>query len=726
MPAHSHELRRGLPRVSGGEPWPPAGAVPEHALALIAGAAADSGAATTGPAPVVAQAEPGGAAAVGTAPADVTVDAASAVQEPAAVSVSEGSAVSEGLAASEVAPTPAAGAPTVRRVRRGLPRVPGGESWPPVGEVEVASAAAAVSVEPMAVPAVPAVVAPEAPAVAEAVAPVTASGAAEVTEVSVPAAQAAPAAGSHALRRGLPRVPGGEPWPPAGEVEVGGAVPSVSASSGVASTSVSSTSVSSTPAPDVEASAAEEDAPAAAPSRGAAASPAASAVSAAREVVGVSETPLRRGLPRAPGGEAWPPAGFAPLFAEPVAAGAAASIGPAASADPAAPADSGAPAEQPASIVESPVADSPAAVTPAAEPAATGPAPATEAKHAPAPAPAAAAPAPAPATAPTPVAAEPAPVAPAPAPKPARPKREPVVIGSKTLAQWVRLGVLGVVGLVVAAGIIVLAARGVTTLPGVPGFMAEYPGEYALPYFVEEGFPAWARWTHYLNFFFMVLIVRTGLLVRHQQKPDAFYMPKRGGKKVSIYLWLHTSLDVLWLANGVVFVVLLFATGHWARIVPTSWEVFPNAASALLQYLTLEWPAENGWVNYNSLQQLMYFLVVFVAAPLAAITGVRMSEWWPKDAERLNRLYPAPVARAVHFPTMLFFVLFVIVHVFLVFATGALQNLNHMFHGTGHDPSWVGFWWFAAGFVVCAGAVFAARPLVLAPIAGVTGKITNR
>jgi hypothetical protein len=154
--------------------------------------------------------------------------------------------------------------------------------------------------------------------------------------------------------------------------------------------------------------------------------------------------------------------------------------------------------------------------------------------------------------------------------------------------------------------------------------------------------------------------------------------------------------------------------------------VFPNALSALLQYLTLEWPTENGWVNYNSLQELMYFLVVFVAAPLAAITGVRMSEWWPKNAAKLNKFYPAPLARAIHFPTMLFFVLFVIVHVFLVFTTGALENLNHMFHGTDHDPSWVGFWWFAAGFVISVGTVFAARPLVLAPIAGVTGKISNR
>ena len=167
----------------------------------------------------------------------------------------------------------------------------------------------------------------------------------------------------------------------------------------------------------------------------------------------------------------------------------------------------------------------------------------------------------------------------------------------------------------------------------------------------------------------------------------------------------------MWLANGLIFVVLLFASGHWMRIVPTSWEVFPNALSALLQYMTLDWPVENGWVNYNSLQQLMYFIVVFIAAPLAAITGARMSEFWPKNAKTLNRIYPVEAARAVHFPTMLFFVLFILIHVFLVFSTGALRNLNHMFAGTD-DVNWVGFWLFAAAIAVTAAGWYAARPLL--------------
>ena len=49
---------------------------------------------------------------------------------------------------------------------------------------------------------------------------------------------------------------------------------------------------------------------------------------------------------------------------------------------------------------------------------------------------------------------------------------------------------------------------------------------------------------------------------------------------------------------------------------------FPTLLSVLIQYLSLHWPTENGWVAYNSLQLLAYFITIFVAAPLALITGL--------------------------------------------------------------------------------------------------------
>ena len=173
------------------------------------------------------------------------------------------------------------------------------------------------------------------------------------------------------------------------------------------------------------------------------------------------------------------------------------------------------------------------------------------------------------------------------------------------------------------------------------------------------------------------------------------------------------------------FYILLFTTGQWKRLVPTSWDVFPNAASAAIQYASLNWPTEQGWVNYNSLQLLAYFTTVFVAAPLAVITGIRMSGAWPVNAKFLNRFYPIGIARAIHYPVMLYFVVFIIVHVTLVMATGALRNLNHMY-AMRNDTSWVGFGIFAASLVVMVVVWIAAQPLFLRPVAALTGKLSRR
>ncbi|WP_414004229.1 cytochrome b/b6 domain-containing protein [Pseudarthrobacter sp. IC2-21] len=280
---------------------------------------------------------------------------------------------------------------------------------------------------------------------------------------------------------------------------------------------------------------------------------------------------------------------------------------------------------------------------------------------------------------------------------------------------------------------LVLVARLVRDFPAVQDFLRTYPGETPLPAGSPVGIPAWLNWQHFLNAFFLVLIIKSGWRVRTVTRPPAYWTRNNKGfirtknppTKISLDLWLHLTVDILWLLNGLVFSVLLAVSGHWVRLVPTSWEAFPNALSAALQYLSLDWPTENGWVNYNSLQMLAYFTIVFLAAPLAALTGVRMSPLWPKSTEKLNRAYPIELARAVHLPVMFFFVGFVIVHVALVLTTGALRNLNHMYAAESSASSWLGFWLFAASVVIMAIAWVGSRPLILRPIANLTGKVSR-
>lgn len=300
-----------------------------------------------------------------------------------------------------------------------------------------------------------------------------------------------------------------------------------------------------------------------------------------------------------------------------------------------------------------------------------------------------------------------------------------------TTSRWLRL--VWVVPLaVVCLAVVVLVANWLRTVPAVRSFMHTYPGTSELPAGSPVGFPVWLEWQHYLNFFFMVLIIRAGWSVRTKTRPSAHWTRNNAGpirtknppRKISLDLWLHFGLGWLWVLNGVVFYVLIFSTGQWTRIIPVHWDVFPNAISVAIQYASLNWPVETGWVNYNALQLLAYFATVFLAAPLAIITGLRMSGAWPRDAARLNRIYPITLARAIHFPVMAYFVLFIIVHVTLVLATGALRNLNHMY-GSSNEENWLGFWIFAASLVVVVAGWVAARPVLLRPIASLTGTVSR-
>ncbi|MFC6325582.1 cytochrome b/b6 domain-containing protein, partial [Microbacterium koreense] len=416
--------------------------------------------------------------------------------------------------------------------------------------------------------------------------------------------------------------------------------------------------------------------------------PAAAAPATTRTVTGEAAT-VRRGLPRVAGGEPWPPADYTAIatvvtdevVAEPVDG-----------------------TTEEAAVTETVVDDVPTAQVAASGHDLSQPLPFTRTVW-------------------------PGAAARAPRPEPVEPKR----IGPFTRGHWAGIVVIGGIGLLYAVAMAVFAVRWLLSLEPMQDFLATYPGEYHLPESAPVGFPAWLGWQHFFNVFLIVLIIRSGLMVRTEKRPTAFWAPRRNPKgKISVWLWFHQSLDILWVVNGAIFIVLLFVSGQWMRIVPTSWEVFPNALSAVLQYISLDWPTENGWVNYNSLQQLAYFTTVFIAAPLAIITGVRMSGVWPKNAKTLNRIYPVEWARKVHFPTMLYFVLFIIAHVALVFATGALRNLNHMYAAQGSvDPNayadnWAGFWIFVGSLVLIIGSLVAARPLVLAPIARLFGTVSGR
>lgn len=283
-------------------------------------------------------------------------------------------------------------------------------------------------------------------------------------------------------------------------------------------------------------------------------------------------------------------------------------------------------------------------------------------------------------------------------------------------------------GAVLGVGVLVILAMLLRGVAPVADFISTYHG--GSPMAEErkvgaEGFPAWVTWQHFLNFFLLAMIIRTGIASRAETRPVGYWAPKgrRGGDRTRLVVFTHLSLDVLWMLNGFVYVVLLFVTGRWARIVPTSWEVIPNSISVAIQYLSLNWPTENSWAYYNSLQQIAYFAVVFILAPASFATGWRLSPLWPKKWESA---VPIDKARMLHFPLMIGFVVFVVCHIGLVLLTGALRNLNHMFAGIDNASSWTGAIMCVILVIITAGCTWViARPGVMRTWGALLGNVTR-
>ena len=298
-------------------------------------------------------------------------------------------------------------------------------------------------------------------------------------------------------------------------------------------------------------------------------------------------------------------------------------------------------------------------------------------------------------------------------------------------SRWFKAGVLvPILLLTLLLGVAV--AQQLRTYPWMQEFLVQYPGTSAdyVPD-VDSGFPWWLRWQHFFNLLFMMFIIRAGLqiLADHPRlyldagskpgtewlrlrdavpadrmdpsqpdrvwkaKDDAVALPSWLGlpgirHSIGLARWWHFSIDLLWLINGIIFFVLLFSTGQWQRLVPRSWEVFPNALSTGIQYLSLDLPANTGFTAYNGLQILAYFITVFIAAPLAIITGLLQS---PAIAGKLGfggGVLNRQVARSVHFAVLAWMVFFIVVHTVMVWITGLVGNVNHITLGTNTESWW--------------------------------------
>ncbi len=232
-------------------------------------------------------------------------------------------------------------------------------------------------------------------------------------------------------------------------------------------------------------------------------------------------------------------------------------------------------------------------------------------------------------------------------------------------------------------------------------------------------FPEWLRITHWVNVLFITLLMRSGIQIlfdlpklywndhcapgsewlkfsKREMPADRLWTSHDEAEPVSPWIALpggyrtaglarswHFFCAFFWVLNGLIYVTLLFGTGEWRRLLPTSWDIVPRAMHTLVAYLSFHLPPASEYRPYDPLQQLAYAGVVFVLAPLAMLTG-------PLQSPAVNARYPKlinavggrQVVRSAHFLVLCSFVLFLIAHVSMVVITGFAGNMNHMVFGT--------------------------------------------
>ncbi|HUO17713.1 MAG TPA: cytochrome b/b6 domain-containing protein [Verrucomicrobiae bacterium] len=220
---------------------------------------------------------------------------------------------------------------------------------------------------------------------------------------------------------------------------------------------------------------------------------------------------------------------------------------------------------------------------------------------------------------------------------------------------------------------------------------------------------ALVRLTHWLTTiaFFALLITGCEIVLSHPR----FYWGETGN--VNMHPWLNLHLpssrdtvptgygyvlpdqngwsrylhfEAAWLAVGTGLLYLLwgFFSGHFRRsLLPASSDLsLKQLGASCKTHLRFARPSKEEAWSYNLLQRLSYLVVIFVLFPLMIWTGLAMSFGF-------DAAFPLPVrligghqtARSLHFIVTILLVLFLLVHVVMIFVAGFRNRMRGMITG---------------------------------------------
>jgi thiosulfate reductase cytochrome b subunit len=174
--------------------------------------------------------------------------------------------------------------------------------------------------------------------------------------------------------------------------------------------------------------------------------------------------------------------------------------------------------------------------------------------------------------------------------------------------------------------------------------------------------PAWVRTAHWINAVAMILMIMSGWQIYNASPLFDFNFSSSitlGGWLGGALLW-HFAAMWLLMVNGLVYVVLGFATGRFRRkLLPiTPGGVISDAKAALTGKLS-----HDDLTKYHYVQKLLYAGIIVVGVVIV-LSG--LSIWKPVQFQYLTALFGGyDVARYVHFFCMAAICAFLVVHVAL-------------------------------------------------------------
>lgn len=231
----------------------------------------------------------------------------------------------------------------------------------------------------------------------------------------------------------------------------------------------------------------------------------------------------------------------------------------------------------------------------------------------------------------------------------------------------------------------------------------------------DFNFPVWLRITHWINAVIMIFLIRSGIQILADH-PKLYWNDDttpgtewiKFGKKIMPKDKLWTSADeeeyvnsiiaipggkhnlgsgrrwhflaaFTWGINGIIYMTLLLSTGAWQELAPRSWTIFPDAFHTFLEYATFHIPPLSEFHPFDPLQQLTYFALVFVLAPVMIVTGLAMSPGFIGRFPWYAKIFGGrQSARSIHFIVFILFVLFIPIHVILVLLVNFPADMGEM------------------------------------------------